>query len=258
MVLRIEILLQGRGSARSRHVVGDGRYVAGLLKAGDDLLPYRLAARIDVVQVYRRGVRRAGLPEMPDRARQQPQHAADALERLQRRGLRGQRLQDLGVQRIACPKALGSLRTARVVRDGIAFRGPHGLIGGDGFPCGGIVDGLEQAPAQHLRRLVLLGRIEQRRLARRYALGLRHPIGDELVLRRVGVDRPALFADRQRVDQRCARRPLHGLEERRQERGQLLAGRTALLHLAEVHRKLVEQDERRLAAEQLSQRVGAR
>ena len=116
MVLRVEILGQGRCSARSRDVVGDGRHVAGLLEAGDDLLPYRLAARIDVVQVYRRGVRRARLPEASDGARQQPQHAAYALERLQRRGLRGQRLQDLGVQRPARPKALVARRPGERVR----------------------------------------------------------------------------------------------------------------------------------------------
>ena len=189
---------------------------------------------------------------------QQPQHAADALERLQRRGLRGQRLQDLGVQRPARPKALGRLRTARVVRDRIPLCGPHDLIGVDRLARGVLVDGLEQAPAQHLRRLVLLGRIEQRRLARRDALRLRHPIGDELVLCRVRVYRPALLADRQRVDQCRVRRTLHGLEQRGQERRQLVARRADLLHLAEVHRELVEQDERRLPPEQLPQGVGTR
>ena len=68
----------------------------GLLQAGDDLLPDGLAAWVHVMQVNRGGVRRPGLPEMRDGPRQQPQHAADALERVERRGLRRQRLQDLG------------------------------------------------------------------------------------------------------------------------------------------------------------------
>ena len=257
VVLRVDLLRQGR-RAGTGHVVGDGRGVAGLLQAGEQLLPDGLAARVDVVQVDGGGVGRARLPEVRDGARQQPEHAAHALEGLQRRRLRRQRPQHLGVQRPARQKARGGLGPARFGADGLALRGPRGLIGGDGAARGVLVDRLEQAAPQHLSGLVLLGRIEQRRLAGRDALGLGHPVGDELVLRRVRVHRPAFLADGQRVDQRRPRRPLHRLEQRRQERRQLLARGPHLLHLAEIDREFVEQDERGPAAEQLAQGVGPR
>ena len=120
------------------------------------------------------------------------------------------------------------------------------------------VDPPEQAPAQDPDRLVLLGRIEQRRLARRHALRLRHPVGDEPVLLAVRIAGPAVLADREGVDQRHVRCALHRLEQRGQERGQLVAGIVEAAHLAQIHRDLVEQDQGRFAAEQFPQGPGTR
>ena len=89
-----------------------------------------------------------------------------------------------------------SLRGKRV-----AGGGPQGAVCLDGWGRLFFVDGLEQAAAQDLNRLVVFGGIQQRRLARGDALGFRHPVGDELVLFVVGVTCPAVLADRQRIDQ---------------------------------------------------------
>ncbi len=92
-----ERLLAGRAG----DVVGDGRGVVVLAQPGQDLLTDRLVARIDVVQVDRRRVAGPFGPELADRARQQPKHAAHALEGGECRRFAGQGLQDLGVQRVA-------------------------------------------------------------------------------------------------------------------------------------------------------------
>ena len=155
------------------------------------------------------------------------------------------------MKRIARPEAVGSPRTARIRRNVVTACGPEGLIGCNGRLGSLRVDSLEQAPAQHLSRFVLLSRVQQGRLARRDTLCLRHAVRNELVLCRVGVGSATVLADRQGVDQRRLRRPLDCLEERRQERSQLVARGADLLHLAEIDGELVEKDQRRLAAEQL-------
>ena len=70
---------------------------------------------------------------------------------------------------------------------------------------GGVVDSLEQAAAKNLHRLVVLGRVQQGRLACRDALRLGHLIGDELVLGRVGVARLAVLAHGEGIDERGMR-----------------------------------------------------
>ena len=85
------------------------------------------------------------------------------------------------------------------------------------------------------------------------ALRLRHAVGDELVLFAVGVGRPAILADRQGVDQGCGGCTLHRLEQRGEKGGQLIAGTLKAAHLAQVDRQFIEQDQGRLAAEQLAQ-----
>ena len=239
-----------------RHVSRDRRGEGGLLEPRHDLLADRLVARVDVVQVDRGGVRGPVLPQVRDGARQQPQHAAHALEVGQRRGLAGQGLQHLGMQGIAREERLRGLGTGGLGGQRFRVRRPQAAVGVHYVPGLRFVDLLEQAPAQDLDRLVLLGRVEQRRLARRHALRLRHPVGDELVLLAVRIGGPPVLADREGVDQRRVRRPLHRLEQRGQEGGQLVVGVVEAAHLAQVHRELVEQDQSRLAAEELPQGLG--
>lgn len=81
-----------------RDVVGDGGHEGGLSEAGHDLLPDGFVAGVDVVQMDRRRVGGPLPPEVRDRPREQPQHAAHPLEVGERRGLAGQRVEHMGVQ----------------------------------------------------------------------------------------------------------------------------------------------------------------
>ena len=85
--------------------------------------------------------------------------------------------------------------------------------------------------------------------ARGHALRLRHPVADKLILLAVRIGGAAILADRQRVYQRRLGRTLHRLEQRGQKRRQLVAGVVNALHLAQVDRQLVKQDQGRLATE---------
>jgi hypothetical protein len=106
---------------------------------------------------------------------------------------------------------LGGERIPLAVPEGAIFLN-------DGFG-GSIVDTCKKSAAKDLDRLVVLGRVQQGRFARRYALCLDHAVGDELVLVAVGVTRLAIFSDGQRVHECSPRRGFNGLEEPRQKRG---------------------------------------
>ena len=248
-LLREPLLLR----AVTRDVVADCRHVSALLKPRDDLLANRLVSGVDVVHVNCGGVRRPRLPQVRDGAREQPQHAPHALEVAERRRLAGERRQHLRVQRIACPERLGALGPCRVGRERIAVCCPERAVPFDRGLDARSVDALEQAPAQHLDGLVLFGRIEQRGLARGHALRFAHLIGDELILLAVGVARPSVLADREGVDERGVRCAFDSLEQRGQECGELVPRIPHPPDLSQVDRELVEEDERRLATEQLAQ-----
>ena len=160
-----------------------------------------------------------------------------------------------GCSGIACPERLGALGPCRVGCERLAVCCPERAVLIDRGLDAQSVDVLEQAPAQHLDGLVLFGRIEQRGLARGHALRFAHLVGDVLVLLAVGVARPSVLADRERVDERGVRCPFHGLEQRGQECGELVPRIPHAADLSEVDRELVEEDERRLATEQLAQRL---
>ena len=237
-------------------IVGDCRHIGGLAETGNDLLANRFVARVDVVEMDRRRVCRLHLPEVGDRTGQQAQHAPHALEIAEGRGLAGEGCQHLRMQRIARTEGLRALRVRGVPGQRVSMRGPQLLVGVDHRGKRSAVDGLEQAPEQYLDGLVLFGGVEQGGLARGHALRLRHPVADELVLLAVGVGGAAILANRQGVDQRRVRRAFHRLEQRGQERGQLIAGGVKALHLAQIDRQLVEQDQGRLSTEQLAQGFG--
>ena len=77
------------------------------------------------------------------------------------------------------------------------------------------------------------------------------------ILVAVRIGGAAILADRQRVYQRRLGLTLHRLEQRRQKRRQLVAGVVYALHLAQVDRQLVKQNQGRLATEKLAQRFGS-
>ena len=161
------------------------------------------------------------------------------------------------MQRIARPEGFRSLRACSFARQRSPVCRPERPVTLDRALDSRLVDGLEQTAAKHLDGLVLLGRIQERRLARRNALRLRHGVGDEPVLLGVGIGRPAVLPNRKGVDESGVGGTFHRLEQRSQERRQLIAGIVDAAYLAQVDRELVEQDQGRLASEQLAQRLGA-
>ena len=258
VVLGVNVLREGTAFAMpGGDVIGDGRREGGLAQAGDDLLANRLEAQVDVMQMEGRGVRRPLPPKMGDAAGEQAQHAAHTLELADGAGLGGQRLQHFGMQRIAGCERLGGFRPAGLFGQLVAVFGPQLAVGVDHRANAIVVDALEQAAAQHLRQFVVFGGVQQRGFAGGNALRLRHPVGHELVFLAVGVGGLAVAAKRQGVNQRCVGSALHGLEQGGEKGGELIAGALAALHLAQIHREFVQQNQRRLAAEQLLQGFGA-
>ena len=76
----------------------------------------------------------------------------------------------------------------RAVSSAIApVAGPQPAVDIDNLDRAGTVDALEHVLPEHLHRLVLLGRVQERGLAHRDALDLGYAVGDELMLGRAGV-----------------------------------------------------------------------
>ena len=109
-----------------------------------------------------------------------------------------------------------------------------------------------------MNRLIVLCRIQQRRLPGRHALGFCHPVRDELVFVAVGVAGTAVLADCQGIDERGSRGALDGLEQGCQEGSELVSCVGKVVHLAKVDRQLIQQDECRFAAKKLAKGVGSR
>ena len=180
-----------------------------------------------------------------------------ALEITERRRFGGQGFQHVRVERVARPKGVGDLGTNGVAGERLPVGHMQGTIGLDDRCRLRLVDGLEQAATQHLDGLVLLGRVQQGRLARGNALGLRHAVGDEAVLVAIGIARHTVLANGQRIDEGRVRRACHRLEERSQEGGQLLASAPVdPAHLAQIDGEFVQQNQHRGAAEELAQGGG--
>ena len=258
MLLRVDLFGQCPLSRPSGgDIVGDGGHESGLPEPGHDLLPDRLVAGIDVMEVNRRRISGPLLPKVGDGTREQPQHPAHSLEVGERGGLAGQRLHDVRVQRVACSELVHRLGPGGLVGKRILLARPQLAVGVDDLGRPGFVDVLEQAPPKHLHGLVLFSRIQERRLACGDALDLGHSVRDELVFRRVGVGRAPVLADGERVDEGRVRRGLDRLEQRGEERRQLARRVVEPANLPEIDRQLVEQDQRRLIAEQGTQRFRA-
>ena len=105
-------------------IVSDRRHIGSLSQAGDDLLTDRLMARIDVVKMDRGCVTGLLFPQMRDRARQQPQHAAHPLEVAKCRRLPGQGFQHFRMQRVARPEDLDGLESGGIANKRIPVGRP--------------------------------------------------------------------------------------------------------------------------------------
>ena len=177
----------------------------------------------------------------------------------ERGGLGSERFQDFGMKRVAGAERLARLRVVGVPGQHVFVGKPKGAVGvNDGVPLWR-VNLRKQTAEQDVNGLVVLGRIQERGLPCRNALRLGHLVGDELVLAAVGIAGLAFLPDGERIDQGHARIAFDGFEQRREEGAHLLPGSGAvkLACLAQIDGKLVQQDERRLAAEKFGQRLRA-
>src|SRR6266571_260190 len=73
----------------------------GAAQLGENLLPDWFKTQVNMVQMNRRRASRPSLPKLRDRAGEQTQHAANALEVGERRRLRHERLENLGMKWVA-------------------------------------------------------------------------------------------------------------------------------------------------------------
>ena len=115
VVLGVELLSE-RSRVDARDVVPDCGHVGALPQPRDDLLANGVVPGIDVVHMNRGRVVWLFFPQVRDRPREEPEHPAHALEVPQRRGLPGQGLEDLRVQRVARAEDLYGFRACGVTR----------------------------------------------------------------------------------------------------------------------------------------------
>jgi len=83
-----------------------------------------------------------------NRAGQQPQHAARALERAERRGLLGQHFEQLGMQRVAAHELVAKLRIGGVGGQSVAVDVPHLGVSRDYLLRRAQIDRFEEARTQ--------------------------------------------------------------------------------------------------------------
>ena len=215
-----------------------------------DLGADRLEGRVHVVRVDRIRVRRLNPPKVVNRAGQQPQHAAGALEGTEGRGLLGQHFKQLGVERIAACEPVAELWVGGIRGQCVAVGVPHLGVARDHRLRRFQIDRFEKAGPQNVGRLVFLGGVQRRGASHGDAFRLGHGGGGALVLIFICVAGLVVLADRKGVNECDLRRGGHGLEEVVNEGGELLGRvRKRALHLAEVDGNLVEQNQRGLAAE---------
>ena len=129
-------------------IIRDGWDVGCLPEPSHDLLVNRAMPRIDVVNMDRGRVIQFLflLPELRDRARQQPQHPAHPLEVVERCGLAGERFQNFRMQRVALPKHLHRLRSGRFVGQRVLAGAPLLVVGVYHRFDLPLLDGLEEPP----------------------------------------------------------------------------------------------------------------
>ena len=259
VVRAVELLRQRRLAVDGGDLGAQRRVERRLVQARDDLGAGRFEPEVDVVGVHGIRIGRPVLPQPCNGAREQAQHAAHALKVAERGGLLRQQVDQLGVQRVAGDELLGAAIVGRHSGQRVAVRVPQPLVLSHDVARLRFIHSGEQAPADDLDGLVVLGRIDHRGFAGDNAVGLVQERHDRLVLAGVCIARDAVAAEREREHQRGLRRALDSLEQGCEERRQLLAG--SLLaqrrHLAQIRCEFIDQDQRRGGADQLAQGVGA-
>ena len=214
-----------------------------------------------MVQVDGARVIRTRFPEMGDRLAEQAQHSPYSLEALKSCRLLRQRLKHCRVKRIAGAEILDGRRSADIRGQGFLMKIPALSVGLDDCFSACVVNGLEEASAQHLGRFLLAGGIQNRGFAGRDLLELLdglvdisprrfQGIGNQLVLLAERIDAPSFLADRQRIDQRDLRLALHRLVKRTQERRKLAVGLRLGTDLPKIDGQLVQQNQSRLVAQE--------
>ena len=125
---------------------------------GENFLTDRFKSQINMMQLNCGRVCRSRLPELPDGAGKQAQHAAHALEILEGRGLGRERVKDFGMQRIAGAEGFDGFRVVRVRGQQFFVGKPERAVGFDGGRGLLEINLSEEAAEQHLNRFVILGR----------------------------------------------------------------------------------------------------
>ena len=256
-LLGIQPLGQGPAALgrRGGHIRPDRRDEGLQPQLGGELQPNSLVARIHVVEVNSRDAPRLVAPELADGLRQQPQHAPHPLEVLQGGGLLHQGVDQLRMQRIALAQIGSAVIVLPHRRQGLGGAAPDVLVSTHHLLHPAAVDGLEQAPCQHLHRFVFAGGREGRDLPARDRLQLSEDPIDPLVFLPIGIHRLAALAQGQGEHQHRLGGGVHRLDQVGEEGSELLsrlAGSRAL-DLAQVDRELIDQDQHRPLADQLPQ-----
>lgn len=92
-------------------VVEDRGIKLALIDAGRELAPNALVAEIDVVRMNETGIGGLVRPHVRDGFREDPKHTAHPLEICERRRFPGERIEQIGMERIACFKRRLSFRS---------------------------------------------------------------------------------------------------------------------------------------------------
>ena len=174
------------------------------------------------MRVDRIGVLWTLLPHPRDRSREQPKHPTHSLELAEGRYLLGQRAHQFGMEGIALRQHFDATLPRGCPRQAFPVVTPELSVRVD-HRCGSnVVDRLEQSPPEHEYRLVVLCGVKHGRLPRRNALKLVHDRGELQVLARIGIARLPVFSDGKGIDESHVVSAFDGLEERAEERRQLV------------------------------------
>ena len=180
--------------------------VLSLAHLGVDLGADGLKRRVHVVDVDGVSVGRLFPPEEMDSAGQQTEHAAGALKSGQRSRLFGEHLEELRMERIGAAELVLQIGTDRFGRQGVAAVRPDLRVGCDHFCPDLAIDAFKETDAEDIGGLVFFSGVQRRAGAGGDAFSFSHGGGGSLVFFLVGIPRPVVLADGERIDQRYLRR----------------------------------------------------
>ena len=164
------------------------------------------------------------------------------------------------MQRIALAQIGSTVVALPHRRQGLGGAAPDLLVGLHHLLHPAAVDRFEEAPCQHLHRFVFAGGGEGRDLPSRDRLQLSEDPIDPLVLLPISIHGLAALAQGQGEHQHRLGGGAHRLDQVGEEGSELLSGLagSGTLDLAQVDRKLIDQDQHRPLADQLPQGFSAR